>query len=139
MRIVLPLRVDPEHAPARQQQSGQDPPNELPIQPPRPHPPAPDLQAPICQAASKRTSEPSTRSLKTGRTSCRLRARIASRQVFPSTSIRRVTYALAGGWNRDWVTAITCMARLSWRLPPRLSRIRWTCPELAGIGATPAR
>jgi hypothetical protein len=45
MRIVLPLRVDPEHAPARQQQSGQDPPNELPIQPPRPHPPAHDLHS----------------------------------------------------------------------------------------------
>ena len=65
-------------------------------------------QAPICQAASRRTSEPSTRSLKTGRTSWRLRALIASRQVFPSASIRRVTYALAGGWKRDWVTAMTC-------------------------------
>ncbi len=29
-------------------------------------------------------------------------------------------------------------ARLSWRLPPRLSRMRWIWPELAGIGATPA-
>ena len=27
---------------------------------------------------------------------------------------------------------------MSWRLPPRLRRIRWVCPELAGMGATPA-
>ena len=54
------------------------------------------LQAPICQAA-RHTSEPSTRSLNTGRTSWRLSARIASRLVFPSASTRRVTLALAGG------------------------------------------
>jgi hypothetical protein len=29
-------------------------------------------------------------------------------------------------------------ARLSWRLPPRLRRIRLVWPELAGMGATPA-
>ena len=56
-----------------------------------------ELQAPICQAASRLTSEPSTSSLNTGRTSWRFRARIASRQVFPSASMRRVIYALAGG------------------------------------------
>ncbi len=66
-----------------------------------------DDQAPICQAASSWLSEPSTRSRNTGLTRRRLRARIASRHDFPSASIRRATYALAGGWKRDWVTAIT--------------------------------
>jgi putative transposase len=48
-------------------------------------------QAPICQATSSGTTEPSTKSRKTGLASSRLRARIASRHVLPSASIRRVT------------------------------------------------
>jgi excinuclease UvrABC ATPase subunit len=66
-----------------------------------------------CQAVSSGPREPSTRSRSTGRTNKRLRARIASRQVFPSTSVRRVTYALAGAWKRAWVTAMTYRALLS--------------------------
>jgi len=58
--------------------------------------PSPCAQAPICQAAFQLCGRASTRSLNTGRTNRRLRARIASRHDFPSTSIRRVIYALAG-------------------------------------------
>ena len=74
---------------------------------------------------------------KTIRARWRLRERMASRQLLPS-AILRAMYALAGGWQRTWTRAITWRARLSWRLPPRLRRIRWVWPELAGIGATPA-
>ena len=44
----------------------------------------------------------------------------------------------AGSCVRAWEKAMHHSARLSWRLPPRFRRIRLTCPELAGMGATPA-
>ena len=78
------------------------------------------------------------RACQTVRARCRFSARSASRRVFPSVSLR-ARYARAGWCVRPCTTAITCSARLSWRLPPRSRRWRLCLPEDAGIGATPAR
>ena len=50
---------------------------------------------------------------------------MASRQLLPSVRLRAM-YSRAGSWVRACEKAIHHRARLSWRLPPRLRRIRLT-------------
>ena len=58
---------------------------------------------------------------------------MASFLVLPLV-VRRSSKRRAGGWLLAWVSAMRCMAALSWRLPARLSRCRWVLLDQTGSG-----